>query len=164
MSKTLSAFLDDTHGFANKIIDNLTEQTLQKMEFNVSQIYFDFDKKTVVISYFYIDTTNFPDVILSFDELPLILKRYNTLGSFFNRKHLTPELKEQILNQLMKRQRVKITSNTMQLIFNYQKNQVTISNGVNGKKDNYYNNSPNSYYADVVLSFDELIHKLSEEF
>ena len=161
MTETLDTFLDDTYGLAKGIIYNLKEQKIQKMEFNMSQIFFDFDKKEVVISYYYIDPTNFPDVRLSFDELQLILKQNNTFRSFFSHKNLTTDIKKQILNQLVKRERVKMVFNKMQLIFDYKKNQVTISNGVDGKKDHYYNNSQNNYYADIVLSFEELTHKFS---
>ena len=76
MENVVTEFLSESNlsaDIAIDILDNVKSNAKAKIIFNLTQMDFDFANKNVTISYYVIDD-NYPDVVLSFDELTKLLK------------------------------------------------------------------------------------------
>lgn len=77
MNKTIEAFKDDIHSFLKlreKILLNIESKTKKEMILNQVELYFNFEKKNIELVYYVLDS-NYPNVIIDFNELKDIINR-----------------------------------------------------------------------------------------
>ena len=77
MNKTIEAFKDDIHSslkLREKILLNIEAKTKKEMILNQVELYFNFEKKNIELVYYVLDS-NYPNVIVDFNELKDIINR-----------------------------------------------------------------------------------------
>ena len=77
MNKTIEAFKDDIHSslkLREKILLNIEAKTKKEMILNQVELYFNFEKKNIELVYYVLDS-NYPNVIIDFNELKDIINR-----------------------------------------------------------------------------------------
>ena len=77
MNKTIEAFKDDIHSslkLREKILLNIEAKTKKEMILNQVELYFNFEKKNIKLVYYVLDS-NYPNVIIDFNELKDIINR-----------------------------------------------------------------------------------------
>ena len=77
MNKTIEAFKDDMHSslkLREKILLNIESKTKKEMILNQVELYFNFEKKNIELVYYVLDS-NYPNVIIDFNELKDIINR-----------------------------------------------------------------------------------------
>lgn len=77
MNKTIEAFKDDIHSslkLREKILLNIESKTKKEMILNQIELYFNFEKKNIELVYYVLDS-NYPNVIIDFNELKDIINR-----------------------------------------------------------------------------------------
>ncbi len=77
MNKTIEAFKDDIHSslkLREKILLNIESKTKKEMILNQVELYFNFEKKNIELVYYVLDS-NYPNVIIDFNELKDIINR-----------------------------------------------------------------------------------------
>ena len=77
MNKTIEAFKDDIHSslkLREKILLNIESKTKKEMILNQVELYFNFEKKNIELVYYVLDS-NYPNVIVDFNELKDIIIR-----------------------------------------------------------------------------------------
>ncbi|MBM6845387.1 hypothetical protein [Phocaeicola plebeius] len=77
MNKTIEAFKDDIHSslkLREKILLNIESKTKKEMILNQVELYFNFEKKNIELVYYVLDS-NYPNVIVDFNELKDIINR-----------------------------------------------------------------------------------------
>lgn len=77
MNKTIEAFKDDIHSslkLREKILLNIESKTKKEMILNQVELYFNFEKKNIKLVYYVLDS-NYPNVIIDFNELKDIINR-----------------------------------------------------------------------------------------
>ncbi|MEI0446530.1 hypothetical protein R4J03_05660 [Brachyspira intermedia] len=75
MNKTIEAFKDDIHGslkLREKILLNIKLKTETEMILNQVELYFNFEKENIELVYYILDS-NYPNVIIDFNELKDII-------------------------------------------------------------------------------------------
>lgn len=75
MNKTIEAFKDDIHSslkLREKILLNIESKTKKEMILNQVELYFNFEKKNIELVYYVLDS-NYPNVIIDFNELKDII-------------------------------------------------------------------------------------------
>ena len=77
MNKTIEAFKDDIRNSSRlreKILLNIESKTNKEMILNQVELYFNFEKKNIELVYYVLDS-NYPNVIIDFNELKDIINR-----------------------------------------------------------------------------------------
>ena len=77
MNKTIEAFKDDIHSslkLREKILLNIESKPKKEMILNQVELYFNFEKKNIELVYYVLDS-NYPNVIIDFNELKDIINR-----------------------------------------------------------------------------------------
>lgn len=77
MNKTIEAFKDDIHSslkLREKILLNIESKTKKEMILNQVELYFNFEKNNIELTYFVLDS-NYPNVTVDFNELKDIINR-----------------------------------------------------------------------------------------
>ena len=77
MNKTIEAFKDDIHSslkLREKILLNIESKTKKEMILTQVELYFNFEKKNIELVYYVLDS-NYPNVIIDFNELKDIINR-----------------------------------------------------------------------------------------
>lgn len=75
MNKTIEAFKDDIHSslkLREKILLNIELKTKKEMILNQVELYFNFEKDNIELVYYVLDS-NYPNVIIDFNELKDII-------------------------------------------------------------------------------------------
>ena len=75
MNKTIEVFKDDIHGYLKlreKILLNIKSKTEKEMILNQVELYFNFEKENIELVYYILDS-NYPNVIIDFNELKEII-------------------------------------------------------------------------------------------
>ncbi|MBV8040532.1 hypothetical protein QVO10_11640 [Bacteroides gallinaceum] len=75
MNKTIEAFKDDIRNSSRlreKILLNIESKTNKEMILNQVELYFNFEKNNIELTYFVLDS-NYPNVTVDFNELKDII-------------------------------------------------------------------------------------------